>query len=111
MDMVKSIFITFDGYVARRKTMKTFEGCKVDHRLKITPNHFYEVLSGRKNFEIRKNDRKFRIGDFVVLEEFKPIGKKYSGRAVLVCITDMFDISDVVENFVAFTFDEIDRIV
>lgn len=60
--------------------MKTFEDCKVDHRLKTTPKHFYEVLSGRKNFEIRKNDRKFRIGDFVVLEEFKPIGKKYSGR-------------------------------
>ena len=40
------------------------------HLLKISPNFFCDVESGVKRFEIRKNDRDFRVGDFVVLQEF-----------------------------------------
>lgn len=39
------------------------------HFLKITPNHFNEALNG-KNFEIRFNDRNFKVDDRITLKEF-----------------------------------------
>ena len=42
------------------------------HKLKLLPGFFKEVLLGNKNFEIRKNDRNFHVGDLVTLNEFDP---------------------------------------
>ncbi len=42
------------------------------HELKILPEYFKEVLLGNKNFEIRKNDRNFQVGDYVELREYDP---------------------------------------
>lgn len=42
------------------------------HTLKTWPEYFYRVLHGQKNFEVRKNDRDFQIGDEVILEYFDP---------------------------------------
>lgn len=39
------------------------------HELKIAPEYFQEVFLGHKNFEIRKNDRGFSVGDVVILNE------------------------------------------
>ncbi len=45
------------------------------HRLK-TADKFYEaVRTGKKKFEIRKNDRDFQVGDLVVLEEIDKQGR------------------------------------
>ncbi len=39
------------------------------HYLK-TEREYYELSeSGIKNFEIRKNDRNFRVGDYIILSE------------------------------------------
>ena len=40
------------------------------HELKILPQYFYLVKSGRKNFELRKDDRNFQVRDLVTLREF-----------------------------------------
>ena len=40
------------------------------HDLKIYPGYFSDVLCGIKNFEVRYNDRNFKVGDFVRLREF-----------------------------------------
>ncbi|MCX7610250.1 MAG: DUF3850 domain-containing protein [Ignavibacterium sp.] len=37
------------------------------HKLKIYPEFFKEVCSGKKTFEIRKNDRGFQVGDILLL--------------------------------------------
>lgn len=42
------------------------------HKLKILPSHFSAVKDGRKKFEVRKNDRFYKEGDEVLLEEFVP---------------------------------------
>ncbi len=56
------------------------------HELKIRPNFFNEVLSGEKTFEIRKNDRKFKVGDLIELKECdKETG--YTGRSAIFDIT------------------------
>ncbi|WP_331384989.1 DUF3850 domain-containing protein [Bacillus badius] len=42
------------------------------HELKIYPQYFKAVVSGKKSFEIRKNDRDFKVGDTLLLHEFDP---------------------------------------
>ena len=82
------------------------------HFLKTTPNHFNETLNG-KDFEIRFNDRDFKINDFVVLQEFKRIIcpthriEQYTGREIVGKITASYNINDITEdqrfdNYVAF---------
>ncbi len=39
------------------------------HHLKIKSEYFNLVTSGVKKFEIRKNDRNFKVGDLVYLDE------------------------------------------
>lgn len=48
------------------------------HELKILPEYFSEVKKGTKRFELRKNDRDFKVGDSVMLNEWT--GGKYTGR-------------------------------
>lgn len=78
--------------------------CEIQHDLKIYSNHFEEIRLGRKNFEIRKNDRNFNIGDDFILREFD--GTITTERYLIGKITDIFDISDVFgEGYVAFNFE------
>ena len=51
------------------------------HELKILPQYFDDVASGKKSFEIRKADRDFKVGDFLILKEWE--GGMYTGRAVV----------------------------
>ena len=64
----------------------------MEHELKIYPQYFEDVISGKKKFEIRKNDRKYRVGDTLILKEWDNI--KYSGREaraeVIYLIDDKF---------------------
>ncbi|MBR2343206.1 MAG: DUF3850 domain-containing protein [Clostridia bacterium] len=40
------------------------------HHLKTLPEYFQAVIDERKPFEIRENDRNFKTGDRVILEEY-----------------------------------------
>lgn len=50
------------------------------HELKILPRWFEDVQAGRKNFEIRRNDRDFKEGDYLLLKEWNK--GKYTGREI-----------------------------
>ena len=50
------------------------------HELKIETLYFKEILSGRKNFEIRKDDRNYEVGDKIVLKELK--NGEFTGREI-----------------------------
>jgi hypothetical protein len=50
------------------------------HRLKTWPEFFLPIAEGEKTFEVRKNDRGFRLGDVLVLREFCPVGGTFTGR-------------------------------
>lgn len=49
------------------------------HFLKTWPKLFDAMIAGAKTFEYRKNDRDFRLGDLLVLQEYDPETKVYSG--------------------------------
>ena len=48
---------------------------------KIWPECFKAVASGKKKFELRLNDFEVNEGDTLLLEEYDPIKKKYTGRS------------------------------
>ena len=50
------------------------------HDLKITQEYFEEVIAGRKRHEIRKNDRDFTLGDWLLLREYNINASTYTGR-------------------------------
>lgn len=47
------------------------------HELKTLQPFFDDVRKGHKRFEIRKNDRNFKVGDDLCLKEFD--GKEFTG--------------------------------
>ena len=59
------------------------------HELKILPKYFEAVISGEKTFEIRKNDRNFRKGDFLALNEYD--GTHYTDNSCLVYVDYVLD--------------------
>ena len=50
------------------------------HELKILPKYFTDVAAGRKKFELRFNDRNFKVGDILLLKEYE--NGTYTGREV-----------------------------
>lgn len=42
------------------------------HHLKTWTPYFKDVQIGKKQFEVRKNDRDYQVGDTLILEEFNP---------------------------------------
>jgi len=55
----------------------------MEHELKSSPEFFQPTIEGRKRHELRRNDdRKFQVGDIVVLREFDHGTKSYTGRTV-----------------------------
>nr|WP_309138282.1 ASCH/PUA domain-containing protein [Parageobacillus sp. VR-IP] len=61
------------------------------HLLKIWPEYFEAVRSGKKTFEIRKNDRGFQVNDLLLLQEYNPKTQEYTGRELLVEVTYITD--------------------
>ena len=49
---------------------------------KIWPEYFEQVLSGKKTYELRLNDFEVNEGDTLILEEWDPRTKQYTGRSV-----------------------------
>lgn len=85
------------------------------HELKCWPKYFNAILDGSKTFEVRRNDRPYRVGDYLALNEYVPDsedprddfcalplsederkvnGGRYSGRFVLCEITYILDNKD-----------------
>jgi hypothetical protein len=48
------------------------------HDVKVVPPYWEDVDSGRKSFEVRKDDRGYVVGDTLVLHEWD--GNGYTGR-------------------------------
>lgn len=72
------------------------------HELKILPQFFKELISGSKNFEIRRHDRDFQIGDILKLKEWNHIS--YTGKEHRVIITSILtsqEFQGLADNYVA----------
>jgi hypothetical protein len=54
-----------------------------NHQLKTDPNVFQDSILGVKNFEIRKNDREFKVNDHLTLLETTFSGEEMLNGKVL----------------------------
>jgi hypothetical protein len=52
------------------------------HYLKIWPQFYEPAVSGKKRFEVRINNRDYKEGDRLVLQEWDPQKMDYTGREV-----------------------------
>ena len=50
------------------------------HELKSWPEFFGPLMDGKKTFDLRKNDRNFKVGDRIRFVEWTPETKSYTGR-------------------------------
>ena len=57
-----------------------------DHEVKCWPEYFEAVRDGRKPFDLRFDDRGYRVGDRLRLREWSP-EKGYTGRELSESIT------------------------
>ena len=64
------------------------------HELKTLPKFFNAALSGEKTFEVRANDRPFKKGDLLAMNEYDADGKSYTGRSCLVYIDYILNNED-----------------
>lgn len=73
---------------------------------KAIPELFEKVLSGEKNFDLRLNRFKCNPGNTLILREWNPKAKKYTGRIVKRKVTFVLKTKDC-EKF--WSKEEIDK--
>ena len=67
------------------------------HQLKCESKYFEDIALGKKTFEVRNNDRNFRVGDFLALNELTPHScnkkgeHKETGRCCIVYVNYILD--------------------
>ncbi len=67
-------------------------GMKIEK--KIWPKYFQMVLDGVKKYELRLADFKCKPGDELILKEWDPKEKQYTGREITKKVTMVFKIKD-----------------
>lgn len=65
------------------------------HQKKIWPQFYDQVTSGKKPFDLRKNDCQYQEGDVINMREWDPDTQDYTGRGVTVDITYVMAIADI----------------
>ena len=63
------------------------------HELKIFPEYLEAILDETKTFEVRKNDRNYKVNDILMLKEWNK-DKGYTGRWITVKICYILDNPD-----------------
>jgi ASC-1-like (ASCH) protein len=57
------------------------------HELKCWHEYFVDVKSGKKTFEVRLNNRNYRIGHYLHLKDYDNILHEYTGDEVFCKVT------------------------
>jgi len=81
------------------------------HELKTVDPFFNDVWRGYKRFEIRKNDRNFQVGDFLLLREFNSSMGQYLKRELLCKIIYIYEGDYLSKNYVILGIIIIERIL
>jgi hypothetical protein len=87
---------TFSKSVQIATAVRSDRGDVIDqtiHILKTWPEYFEAVYNGSKTTEIREDDnRDFRAGDLLRLNEWNPRLRVYTGRSVYVSVNHVMEI-------------------
>lgn len=82
---------------------KTIEAKKAEvpaittHHLKAWRETFEPILSGDRTFDLRLDDRAFKVGHLIEFQEWDPIAKRYTGRKITKTIAYMlYGLSEII---------------
>lgn len=59
------------------------------HEVKLATSWWADIVSGKKRFELRKNDRGYKVGDKLLMQEYN--NGAFTGRTILADITYMLE--------------------
>ena len=59
----------------------------MEHKLKCWPTYYQSIKEGTKTFELRRNDRDFKVGDTLYLQEWSPTFNEYTTREQICRVT------------------------
>ncbi|UNM95697.1 DUF3850 domain-containing protein [Ignatzschineria rhizosphaerae] len=75
------------------------------HYLKVDPIFFKAIQEGKKHFELRKNDRNFKVNDYVILQEFN---EKLTGWSIAAQINFILeDYAGLEEGYVILNLNDV----
>jgi hypothetical protein len=57
------------------------------HLLKTIQPYFDDISLGKKPFELRKNDRNFKLGDIILLIEYNPVSDQIIPKIIATRVT------------------------
>jgi hypothetical protein len=63
------------------------------HHVKSWAQYFGPITTDQRTHDLRRNDRDYKVGDTMILEEFDPTTQKYTGQKCEVEITSMTSMS------------------
>lgn len=66
------------------------------HYLKTLPHFFKASLDQVKTFDLRFNDRNYKVGDLIHLKEWDPKKEKFTGREIVREVRYILDTGDPV---------------
>ncbi|EDW2791981.1 DUF3850 domain-containing protein [Salmonella enterica] len=75
------------------------------HNLKIWPEHFKAVVYGLKRAELRKNDRDYKVGDWLELWEWDQVAALYTGNVIDAHILHVVDVGAWLPGYVMLSID------
>ena len=75
---------------------------------KIWPEYFNSADKGDKNFELRLADWDINIGDTLILKEWDPTTKQYTGREIRKVVTYLIKTKGA-ENWGMWSKEDIDK--
>ena len=80
------------------------------HALKTWPEYYKAIEDESKTFECRKDDRGFKVGDHLLLQEFDIDGKCYTGKEWEGQITYLLrDFIGLKKGYVIFGIKKLER--
>ncbi|MBP1040387.1 DUF3850 domain-containing protein [Vagococcus sp. BWB3-3] len=77
-----------------------YKNQRIVHDLKIDPRYFRDLELGSKTFEVRKDDRPFRINDMLLLQSFDVKNQEYTGSTVFASVVGIFGRADHEKDYV-----------
>jgi len=65
------------------------------HDLKSWPHFFRALQGGYKPFEVRRNDRDYKTGDYLRLREWDPLSERFTGQELVVRVVTVYDLTPI----------------
>lgn len=80
------------------------------HQLKVWPAFVEPLKSGLKTWEIRHNDRNYKVGDFLVLHGYDPKTEEFIGEVLRFKVTYILDAASFLPELRDYVIMSITRI-